>query len=221
MKLFFEAIAKLLFGAALVGLLIFLPTGTLSFFGGRLFMGILFIPMILAGIVMLFKDPKLLRKRLSVREKEKSQGQIVKLSGLMFVLGFIVSGLTFRFDLYVLPPEASIAGAVVFLLGYVVYAEVLRENAYLSRVIEVQQGQKVIDTGLYGIVRHPMYSATLVMFLSIPVILGSLYSLPVFAFYPILIIKRLKNEEKLLEEELSGYTEYKKRVRYRLLPFVY
>ena len=220
-KLFVQAISKFLLGVILVGILIFLPAGSLHFSNGWLLMAILFIPMFLAGIVMMAKDPNLLQSRLKAKETQKEQDLIIKLSGLMFLAGFIVAGLGFRFDWYTLPKAVVIIGVTVFLISYLLYAEVLRENAYLSRTIEVQEGQQVVDTGLYGIVRHPMYSATLVMFLSIPVILGSLYSLPVFAFYPILIIKRLKNEEKLLEEELSGYTEYKTRVRYRLLPFGY
>ena len=220
-KLFFEAIIKFSAGIILVGLLIFLPAGTLSFVNGWIFMGILFIPMFIAGIVMLFKNPELLRKRLDAKEKQKDQSIVVKLSGLMFLAGFIVAGLGFRFDWYTLPFGATIFGAIIFLLAYIRYAEVLRENTYLSRTIEVQENQKVIDTGLYGIVRHPMYSATLLLFLSIPLILGSVFSFVIFLLYPFLIAKRIKGEEDLLEKELYGYKEYKAKVKYRLIPFIW
>lgn len=220
-KLFFEAIIKFSAGIILVGLLIFLPAGTLSFVNGWIFMGILFIPMFIAGIVMLFKNPELLRKRLDAKEKQKDQSIVVKLSGLMFLAGFIVAGLGFRFDWYTLPFGATIFGAIIFLLAYILYAEVLRENTYLSRTIEVQENQKVIDTGLYGIVRHPMYSATLLLFLSIPLILGSVFSFVIFLLYPFLIAKRIKGEEDLLEKELYGYKEYKAKVKYRLIPFIW
>lgn len=220
-KLFFEAIIKFSAGIILVGLLIFLPAGTLSFVNGWIFMGILFIPMFIAGIVMLFKNPELLRKRLDAKEKQNDQSTIVKLSGLMFLAGFIVAGLGFRFDWYMLPFGFTMAGATVFILAYILYAEVLRENTYLSRTIEVQENQKVIDTGLYGIVRHPMYSATLLLFLSIPLILGSVFSFIIFLLYPFLIAKRIKGEEDLLEKELYGYKEYKAKVKYRLIPFIW
>ena len=220
-KLFVSAIAKFLLGVVLVGALLFVPAGTFSYWQGWLLMGILFVPMFLAGLVMMWKNPDLLKKRLNAKEKEKEQSLVVKLSGLMFLAGFILSGLGVRFDWYVLPTWASIAGAVLFLASYVLYAEVLRENTYLSRTIEVQEGQKVIDTGLYGIVRHPMYSATLVLFLSMPLVLGSAYALVVFLAYPFIIGKRLLHEESFLERELAGYKEYKKRVKYRLLPFIW
>lgn len=220
-KLFIQALAKFLLGIALVALLIFLPAGSSDFFGGWLFMGVLFVPMLIVGIVMMVKDPELLRKRLDAKEKQKEQSLIVKLSGLMFLAGFVVAGLGQRFDWYALPKTASIIAAAVFLLSYVLYAEVMRENTYLSRTIQVQENQKVIDSGLYGIVRHPMYSATVIMFLSIPLILGSVYSFIIFLFYPVLIAGRIKNEEKLLEKELTGYREYKQKVRYRLIPFIW
>ncbi len=220
-KLFFEAIIKFSLGVILVGLLIFLPAGTLSFFNGWLLMGILFIPMFLAGIVMMFKNPELLRKRLDAKEEQKEQSTVVKLSGLMFLSGFIVSGLGFRYNWSVLPKGVSIGAAVVFLLSYALYAEVLRENTYLSRTIEVQENQKVIDSGLYGIVRHPMYSVTLLLFLSIPLVLGSLYSFIFFLVYPIIISRRIKYEEEFLKKELPGYAEYKQKVKYRLIPFVW
>ena len=220
-KLFCQAIAKFLLGVILVGLLIFLPAGTFDYFNGWLFMGILFVPMFLAGIVMMIKNPLLLQSRLNAKEKQKEQSLVVKLSGLMFVIGFIVAGLGVRFNWYVLPLSMVILFSVVFLISYILYAEVLRENTYLSRTIEVQEGQKVIDTGLYGIVRHPMYSVTLLLFLSMPLILGSIYSFIIFLAYPFIIVKRIKNEEAFLENELEGYTEYKQKVKYRLIPFIW
>ncbi len=221
LKLFVQAIIKFLLGVVLVGLLVFLPAGTLSYFNGWFFMGILFIPMFVAGIVMMIKNPELLKKRLDAKEKEQEQSLVVKLSGLMFLAGFIVAGLDFRFGWLVMPKGVSIIAAAVFLTGYILYAEVLRENTYLSRVIEVQENQKVIDTGLYGIVRHPMYFATLLMFLAMPLVLGSVFSFLIFLMYPILIAKRIKNEEELLCKELEGYSEYKSKVKYRLVPFVW
>ncbi|MBR5262983.1 MAG: isoprenylcysteine carboxylmethyltransferase family protein [Clostridia bacterium] len=220
-KLFVQAIAKFLLGVVLVGALIFLPAGTTAFFGGWLLMGILFVPMFLAGIVMMLKNPDLLKKRLNAKEKESEQSLVVKLSGLMFLTGFILAGLDFRFGWLPLPKGVSIGAAVVFVIAYALYAEVLRENTYLSRTIEVQEGQKVIDTGLYGIVRHPMYAVTLLLFMSMPLVLGSAISFVVFLAYPFIIAKRLKNEEDLLEKELDGYAEYKKKVKYRLIPFIW
>jgi len=216
-----QAVVKFLSGVVLVGLLIFLPAGTFSFFGGQLLMGILFVPMLAAGIVMMVKNPSLLEKRLRAKEAQKDQRLVVKLSGLMFLAGFILAGLGFRFEWLLLPKIVQLAGAAVFLIAYLLYAEVLRENAYLSRTIEVSENQKVIDTGLYGIVRHPMYAATLLLFLSMPVVLGSVYALVVFLAYPFIIVNRIRGEEKLLEKELDGYTEYKSRVKYRLIPFVW
>ena len=220
-KLFTEAIIKFVSGILLVGLLVFLPAGTLNFHGGLLFMGILFVPMLAVGIVMMIKNPELLKIRLNAKEKEKEQDKVVKLSGLMFLSGFIIAGLDFRFGWSKLPKAVMWISAAVFLLAYVLYAEVLRENTYLSRTIEVQENQKVFATGLYGIVRHPMYSVTLLLFLSMPLVLGSVYSFIIFLIYPLLIIKRIRNEEKVLEKELKGYTEYKKKVRYRLIPFIW
>ena len=220
-KLFIQAIAKFLLGVVLVGVLIFLPAGTLSYFNGWLFMGILFVPMFCAGVVMMIKNPQLLEKRLDAKEEQNDQSLVVKLSGLMFLIGFIAAGLGVRFSWYMLPKSVAIGFAVVFLLGYVVYAEVLRENTYLSRTIEVQENQKVIDTGLYGIVRHPMYSATLLLFLSMPLVLGSVYSFVIFLAYPLIIAKRIKGEEAFLEKELTGYCEYKEKVKYRMIPFVW
>ena len=190
-------------------------------FGGLLLVGVLFIPMLIGGILLMIKNPALLEKRLNAKEKLKEQDLVIKMSGLMFLCGFIVAGLGIRFGWYVLPRGASIGGAIALLIAYALYAEVLRENTYLSRTIEVQEGQKVIDTGLYGIVRHPMYSITLLLFISMPIVLGSLYALPVFLLYPFIIAKRIRSEEAFLEKELCGYAEYKKRVKYRLIPFVW
>ena len=220
-KLFIEAISKFLLGVILVGLLIFLPAGTISYVNGWIFMGILFVPMFFAGLVMMAKYPNLLRSRLNAKEKQKDQSLVVKLSGLMFLLGFIVAGLNYRFGWYVLSLRSSIIAAIVFLLAYLLYAEVLRENAYLSRTIEVQENQKVIDTGLYGVVRHPMYSATILLFLSMPMVLGSIYSFIIFLAYPIIIAMRIKGEEEFLEKELEGYKEYKNKVKYRMIPFIW
>ena len=220
-KLFVSAIIKFLLGFLLVGVLIFLPAGTINFFNGWLLMGILFVPMFLAGIVMCFKNPELLKKRLNAKEKQKNQDLVVKLSGVMFILGFVVSGLGFRFNWYSLPKIVVIIASVLFLIAYILYAEVLRENIYLSRTIEVQKNQKVIDTGLYGIVRHPMYSVTIILFLSIPFVLGSIYAFLIFLVYPFIISKRIINEEKFLENNLNGYSEYKKKVKYRLIPFIW
>ena len=220
-KLFVQAILKFTMGVVLVGLLIFLPAGTWNYPGGWLLMGILFVPMFLAGIVMMWKNPDLLRSRLNAKEKQMEQSRVVKLSGLMFLGGFIVAGLDFRFGWLPLPPAVSMGGAAAFLIAYGLYGEVLRENTYLSRTIEVQENQKVIDTGLYGIVRHPMYSATVLLFLSMPLVLGSLISLVIFLAYPFLIAQRIKHEEAFLEKELAGYREYKEKVKYRLIPYVW
>lgn len=206
---------------AAVGVLIFLPAGTLHYPNGWLLMGVLFVPMFLAGIIMMIKNPALLQKRLNAKERQSEQGLVIKLSGLMFVIGFILAGLSFRFGWVMLPEAVSWVGAALFLLSYLMYGEVLRENTYLSRTVEVQQGQRVIDTGLYGIVRHPMYSATVIMFLSMPLVLGSGLSFAVFLFYPLIIARRIVNEEALLEQELEGYSEYKKKVRYKIIPFVW
>jgi len=220
-KLFFEAIIKFILGVLLVGLLIFIPAGTINYINGWLFMGLLFIPMFIAGIIMMIKSPGLLRNRLNVKEKELEQKNVVILSGLMFVFGFITAGLDYRFGWFQVPSVVVVIASVIFVLSYIIYAEVLRENAFLSRTIEVQKEQKVIDTGLYGIVRHPMYTATIFLFLSIPLILGSIISFVIFLVYPFIIIKRLKNEEEVLEKELKGYKEYKKKVKYRLIPFIW
>lgn len=221
MKLFFQEVAKFLLGVGLVGVLIFLPAGTLGFANGWLLMGILFVPMFLAGLVMLFANPDLLKSRLNAKEKQKEQDLVVKLSGVMFLAGFVVAGLGHRFGWYTLPKWAVICAAVLFVAAYMLYAEVLRENTYLSRTIEVREGQRVVDTGLYGIVRHPMYSATLLLFLSMPLVLGSVYAFAIFLAYPFIIAKRIKHEEAFLERELDGYREYKQKVKYRLIPFIW
>jgi protein-S-isoprenylcysteine O-methyltransferase Ste14 len=208
-------------GVILIGLLLFLPAGTLFFVNGWLLMGILFVPMLLAGIVMLIKNPTLLKSRLDTKETQREQSTVLKLSGLMFLAGFIVAGLDFRFKWFLLPKGAVIGGVVVFLAAYALYAEVLRENTYLSRTIEVQENQKVIDTGLYRIIRHPMYSATLLLFLTMPLVLGSLYSFLIFLAYPLIIAKRIRGEEAFLEKELDGYLAYKQKVKYRLIPFIW
>ena len=221
LKLFIQAILKFLLGVVLVGVLVFLPAGTLHYLNGWIFMGILFIPMFFAGIVMMFKSPELLKKRLNAKEKEKEQSLVVKLSGLMFIAGFVLAGLDYRFSWFFLPLWVSITASVLFIIAYILYAEVLRENTYLSRTIEVQENQKVVDTGLYGIVRHPMYAVTLVLFLSMPLVLGSLISMVVFLAYPFIIAKRIKNEEEVLERDLQGYCEYKQKVKYRLMPFIW
>lgn len=220
-KLFFQAIFKFLLGVILVGGLIFLPAGTLAFPQGWLLMGILFVPMFGAGLVMMVKNPALLRSRLKAKERRGEQGMVIKLSGLMFLLGFVLAGLDFRFGWLPLPQMVSLIAAVLFLIAYLLYAEVLRENTWLSRTIEVQEGQTVVDTGLYGIVRHPMYSVTLLLFLSMPLVLGSLIALPVFLLYPLIIARRIRDEEVFLEAELQGYVEYKKKVKYRLIPLIW
>ena len=220
-ELFIQAITKFALGLIIVGLLVFLPAGSIVFKNGWLFMGTLFIPISLAGIVMMIKNPELLKKRLNAKEEQEEQSLVVKLSGLMFIAGFIVAGLNFRFDWYMFPKGVSIGATVIFLVAYLLFAEVLRENTYLSRTIEVQENQKVIDTGLYSIVRHPMYSVTLLLFLTMPLILGSVHSFLIFLIYPFIIAKRIKNEEQLLEKELEGYCEYKQKVKYRLIPFIW
>ena len=221
MKLFIEAIGKFMLGVILVGMLLFIPAGTLEYLNGWLLMGVLFIPMFLGGIVMMWKSPSLLKSRLNAKEKEGEQQVVVKLSGLMFILGFVMAGLNYRYGWIEIPKIGVIIGVIIFLISYLIYAEVLRENVYLSRTIEVKKGQKVIDTGLYGIVRHPMYTATIFLFLSMPLILGSVISFVIFLIYPLIIIKRIKNEERVLERELDGYMEYKKKVKYKLWPFIW
>ncbi len=221
MKLFLEAVVKFTCGALLVGALIFLPAGTLGYAYGWLLMGLLFVPMFIAGLVMLAKSPDLLKKRLDVKEKQGAQKGVVAFSGLMFVGGFVVAGLDFRFGWSAVPTWVVITASVLFVAAYALYAEVMRENAFLSRTVKVEEGQTVVDTGLYGIVRHPMYAVTILLFLMMPLVLGSWYALIVFALYPVIIIVRLKDEEELLTRELPGYEEYKKKVKYRIVPFVW
>ena len=220
-NLLIQALAKVSLGVVLMGLLLFLPAGSLRYWQGWLLMGILFVPMLVAGFVMLFKNPDLLRKRLNAKEEEKEQKTVVALSGLLFIAAFVVAGLNWRFKWCMLPDWAVWVAAVLFLLCYLLYAEVLRENTYLSRTIEVQENQKVIDTRLYGIVRHPMYMATTVLFLAMPLVLASPISFLIMLLYIPLIAKRIKNEEVVLEEGLEGYKEYKERVKYRIIPFIW
>lgn len=220
-KLFAQAIVKFLSGLLIVGLLLFFPAGTFGYWQAWLLIGILFIPMFIAGLVMMKRSPDLLRKRLNAKEEETEQKTVIAFSGLMFLAAFIVAGLNYRFEWVVLPAWVTYVASVVFLLAYALYAEVLRENVYLSRTVEVQENQKVIDTGLYGVVRHPMYMATLLLFLSMALVLGSAISLVIMLLYIPIIAKRIRNEEQVLEEGLDGYTEYKKRVKHKVIPFVW
>ena len=220
-KLFIQALMKFLVGLLLVGLLLFLPAGTFGYWQAWLFIGILFVPMFIAGIWLMFSSPELLRKRLSAKEEQTEQKWVVALSSLLFIAMFIIAGLNFRFGWLLMPDWTTYVAAGIFLVGYVLYAEVMRENVWLSRTVEVQQDQKVIDTGLYGIMRHPMYSATLILFLSMPLVLNSVWSFALMLLYIPIIVKRISNEEKVLEKDLAGYKEYKQRVRYRLIPFVW
>lgn len=220
-KLLIQACVKLFLGLIIVSLLLFLPAGSVYYWNAWIFICVLFIPMFIAGIILLWRSPDLLAKRLNSKEKETEQKQVILLSSLMFAGGFIVAALDFRYSWSKLPDWIIITSVMIFLISYVLYAEVIRENAYLSRTIEVQENQKVIDTGLYGIVRHPMYFATIFLFLSIPLILGSIYAFIIFFMYPLLIIKRIKNEEIVLREGLDGYIEYTQKVRYRLIPYIW
>ena len=220
-KLFTQAVSRFFAGLVIVGLLLFLPAGTFRYPQGWLLIGILFVPMFAAGLVMMKKNPELLKKRLNVREKETEQKEVILFSGIMFLASFILAGLSFRFGWLMLPFPASLTAAVVFLAAYALYAEVLRENTYLSRTIEVQEDQKVIDTGLYGIVRHPMYMVTVFLFLAMPLVLGSIISFVIMLCYIPIIAKRIRNEEQVLTEGLQGYKEYMKKVKYRLIPFIW
>ena len=220
-KLFIQAIIKYLLGVFIVGGLLFIPAKSFKYWNGWLFMGLLFIPMFIAGIILMIKNPELLRKRLNAKEQENEQKWVLLFSGLMFIAGFIVAGLNYKYKWIEMPNAVTIISSILFIIAYILYAEVLRENTYLSRTIEVQENQKVIDTGLYGIVRHPMYAVTILLFLTMPLILGSIISFIIFLIYPIIIGKRIKNEEKVLEKDLKGYTEYKKKVKYKLIPFIW
>ena len=221
MKLAIRALIKFTLGLLMVGVLLFWPAGNLMYINGWLFIGLLFIPMLALGAVLLIKAPDLLEKRLSAKESEKTQRGVVAASGVLFVAGFVVAGLDYRYGWSDMPLWVVIVSAIVLLVSYALYAEVMRENAYLSRTIEVRENQKVVDTGLYGIVRHPMYAVTVWLFLSIPLVLGSWWSLVCFLPYIAVIVVRIHNEEKVLEAGLEGYAEYQKRVKYRMIPFVW
>lgn len=220
-QLFIQAICKYIFGLVLIALLLFLPAGTLQYWNGWVFIGILFIPMLIAGIIMMMKSPELLKKRVNAKENEKEQKVVLAMSGIMFISAFVVAGLNFRFHWLIMPDTIVYIAALLFLLGYLMYAEVLRENVYLSRTVEVQEEQKVIDTGLYGIVRHPMYSSTFILFLSMGLVLGSPLSFVILLFYIPIIAKRIKNEEVVLTNGLEGYENYKKKVKYKVIPFIW
>ncbi len=221
LKLFIGAIIKFIFGVIIIGALLFVPAGSFEYWNGWLFMGLLFIPMFIAGIVLMIKNPELLRKRLNAKESEIEQKQVLLFSGLMFISGFIIAGLNYRYNWIEIPNLVVIISSVLFVIAYVLYAEVLRENTYLSRTIEVQENQKVVDTGLYGIVRHPMYAVTVLLFLAMPLVLGSIISFAIFLIYPLIIAKRIKNEEAVLEKDLNGYKDYKKKVKYKMIPFIW
>ena len=220
-KLFIQAITKFIVGFIIIALLLFIPAGTLNYWNAWIFICILFVPMFIVGIILMIKSPDLLRKRLNSKEKESEQGILLMVCGVMFICGFVVSGLNYRFEWIILPKMIVFIATSIFLFGYVLYAEVLRENMYLSRIIEIQENQKVIDTGLYSIIRHPMYLSTILLFLSIPLVLGSLFSFLIFLIYPVIIARRIRNEEQVLEEGLKGYSEYKKKVKYRVIPFIW
>ena len=220
-KLFSQAIIKYVFGVLIVGGLLFIPANSFDYWNGWLFMGLLFIPMFIAGIILMIKNPELLRKRLNAKEQENEQKWVLLFSGLMFIAGFIIAGLNYRYRWIEMPNVVTIISSILFIIAYILYAEVLRENTYLSRTIEVQENQKVIDTGLYGIVRHPMYAVTILLFLTIPLVLGSIISFIIFLIYPFIIGKRIENEEKVLEKDLKGYTEYKKKVKYKVIPYIW
>ena len=221
MTLLFQALTKYLAGIFLVGLLLFLPAGTLAYPNGWLFCGLLFLPMLILGIILFFKAPELLEKRLRSKEAQTEQKQVIGLSLLMFLGGFVLAGLDFRFGWTSVPRWLTAAASLLLLISYGLYAEVMRENVWLSRTVEIQEDQKVVDTGLYSIIRHPMYAVTILLFLSIPLVLGSWISFAVFLLYPILMVKRIRSEESLLEAELPGYKDYQKKVRYRLFPFIW
>ena len=220
-KLFSQALSKFLFGLIIISLLLFIPAGTLNYPNAWLFLALLFIPMFIAGIIMLIKSPKLLKRRLNAKEEENEQKIVILISGAIFLLAFIIAGLNFRFKWSELPQIVIIASSIIFLLSYIMYAEVLRENIYLSRTVEVSENQKVVDSGLYGLVRHPMYTSTIFLFLSMPLILGSLFSFVIMLIYPIIIFFRIKNEERFLEIKLEGYKEYKEKVKYKIIPFIW
>ena len=220
MKLFSQALIKFFLGLIIISLLLFIPAGTLNYPNGRLFITLLFIPMFIGGIIIFIRSPELLKRRLNAKEEENEQKIVVLNSGIIFLLTFIIAGLNFRFGWFKLPEIVIVIASIIFLLSYIMYAEVLRENMYLSRTVEVSENQKVIDSGLYGIVRHPMYTSTIFLFLSMPLILDSVFSFIIMLSYPIIILFRIKNEEKLLENELEGYKEYKDKVKYKIIPLI-
>ena len=220
-KLFFQALTKFVVGLAIVMVLLFIPAGTLSFWQAWLFIGILFVPMLIVGIILMSRNPELLRKRLDAKEKEGEQKSVVAMSSLLFLAMFVIAGLNYRFGWWILHDGIVFAAAVLFLLGYIMYAEVMRENVWLPRTIEVQDNQQVVDTGLYGIVRHPMYSATLILFLTMPLVLASPWSFVIMLLYLPIVVKRIHNEETVLKQELGGYKEYIQRIRYRLIPLIW
>ena len=220
-RLFFQALGKILIGLIIIILLLFVPAGTLKYFNGWLFIALLFIPMFIAGIIMFVKSPELLKRRLNGKEEEAEQKIVILISGIMFLSSFIIAGLNFRFGWFKLSQTIVAIASIIFLISYAMYAEVLRENIYLSRTVEVNENQKVVDSGLYGLVRHPMYTSTIFLFLSMPLILDSVFSFVIMLIYPIVIVFRIKNEEKVLENELEGYNEYKEKVKYKLIPFIW
>ncbi|WP_407453894.1 methyltransferase family protein [Methanobrevibacter sp.] len=220
-KLFSQALTKFLLGLIIISLLLFIPAGTLSYYNGWLFIALLFIPMFIVGTIMFIKSPELLKRRLNAEEEENEQKILILISGIMFLSAFIVAGLNFRFGWFKLPQIVITIASIIFLLSYIMYGEVLRENIYLSRTVEVSENQKVVDSGLYGIVRHPMYTSTIFLFLSMPLILDSIFSFIIMMVYPIIIIFRIKNEEKVLENELEGYKEYKEKIKYKIIPFIW
>ncbi len=220
-KLFCEAIVKFFLGLIIVGLLLFLPANSFKYWNAWLFMGLLFIPMFIGGVILMFINPQLLRRRLEGKEKEQEQKQVVLFSGLMFLIGFIVAGLNYRFQWFIISNIVVIISSIIFVISYILYAEVLRENTFLARTIGVEDKQKVVDTGLYSVVRHPMYAITILLFLTIPLILGSIFSFLIFLIYPLILVKRIKNEENVLEKELKGYLEYEKKVKYKIIPYIW
>lgn len=220
-ELLFNGLFKFVLAIVFTALFTFLPAGTFNYWNGKLFMIVLLVPMFIVGIVLMIRNPELLKKRLNSKEKQKEQGVVIKLSVVLFSVGFISAGLSFRFGWGLVPDIVSWIAAVIFLFGYLLYTEVLRENAYLSRIVEIQENQKVVDTGVYGVVRHPMYSSTILLFLSMPLVLGSFISFVIFLFYPLILIKRIRNEEKILEEGLKGYKDYKKKVKYKVIPYIW
>ena len=220
-KLFFQALSKFIFGLIIICMLLFIPAGTIDYPNGWLFIALLFIPMFIAGIIIFFKSPELLKRRLNAKEEQDEQKIVLLASGIMFILAFALAGLNFRFGWHKLPTAVIIMASIIFLLAYIMYGEVLRENEYLSRTVEVSDNQKVVDTGLYGLVRHPMYTSTIFLFLSMPLVLNSIFSFIVMLVYPLIIIFRIKNEEEVLENELIGYKEYKEKVNYKLIPYIW